>query len=133
MLYSQSRTLFQVDHAEEKELFQSHWCLRHIVVQLFRASYYQCHTPQCTGQKRHTNLPSDQSYQNNKLKQLLLEVSSRYGPLNKPLKNDPIIDQNLTADHFSTTFDHSLMLNCWQGQLSTLKNDPGLLFNGVII
>ena len=39
------------------------------------------------------------------------------------VKNDPILEQNLTADHLSMSFDQNLVLNCWQGQFSTLKND----------
>ena len=39
------------------------------------------------------------------------------------VKNDPILEPNLTADHLSMSFDQNLVLNCWQGQFSTLKND----------
>ena len=39
------------------------------------------------------------------------------------VKNDPILEPNLTADHLSMSFDQNLVLTCWQGQFSTLKND----------
>ena len=74
--------------------------MRHTLVEVFRASYYQSHTSQYPP----SVLQSDQLRQNNKVTQLLLEFSSSHGPLNKPLKNDPNVDQHVTADHFSTTF-----------------------------
>jgi len=64
----------------------------------------------------------------------LLEFRSSYGHLNKPLKNDPIVEQNLTAYHFSTSFWSTFNVELLAGSiLNAEKWSMWSLFNGVNI
>ena len=138
MLYSYSRTFLLARLCEGE---------RAILITLASASHLGWGFPykllsrpyisiitQCTWLKDHTSLPSEQSYQNNKLSQLLLELSSNYGPINKPLENDRINDQNVKADHFSMTFWSKFNVEMLAGRFLKIEKWPmESLFKGVKI
>ena len=52
---------------------------------------------------------------------LLLDFNWRYGPLNKPLNNDPNVVQNLTADHFSTTVSSTCNVELLAGSILNVE------------